>query len=74
MTTKESSWKERKRGYGREHYKNLSKNEKNKLVEYRKKYFGMRKALYYNYKKYFSLEKKYKKFSVFRVCKLPHEI
>ena len=29
--------------YGREHYKNLSENEKQKLVEYRKKYYRMRK-------------------------------
>ena len=30
--------------YGREHDKNLSKGEKQKLVEYRKKYYGMRKS------------------------------
>ena len=36
---KESSWKISK--YGRERYKNLSEDKKNKLVEYRKKYYGM---------------------------------
>ena len=35
--------KEKKQQYGRERYKNLSKNEKQKLVEYRKKYHRMRK-------------------------------
>ena len=35
--------KEKKGQYGRESYKNLSKNEKNKLVEYRKIYYRMRK-------------------------------
>ena len=29
---------------GRERYKNLSEDEKNKLVEYRKKYYRMRKS------------------------------
>ena len=33
----------KKRQYGRERYKNLSENKKNKLVEYRKKYYRMRK-------------------------------
>ena len=41
--------KEKKRQYGREHYKNLSEGEKNKLVEYRKKNIIEReKTLYYN--------------------------
>ena len=35
--------KKKKRQYGREGYKNLSHVEKNKLVEYRKKYHRMRK-------------------------------
>ena len=35
--------KEKKQQYGRERYKSLSKNEKQKLVEYRKKYHRMRK-------------------------------
>ena len=33
----------RKRQYGREHCKNLSEDEKQNLVEYRKKYYRMRK-------------------------------
>ena len=32
---------------------NFSEIEKNKLVEYRKKYCKMRKAFHYNYKKLF---------------------
>ena len=35
--------KEKKRLYGPKRYKNLSENEKNKLVEYRKKYYRIRK-------------------------------
>ena len=36
--------KKKKNGqYGRESYKNLSENEKNKLVEYRKIHYRMRK-------------------------------
>ena len=35
--------KEKNGQYGRESYKNLSENEKNKLVEYRKIYYRMRK-------------------------------
>ena len=34
---------DKKRKYGREYYKNLSEDEKQKLVEYRKKYYRMRK-------------------------------
>ena len=34
-----------KRQYGRERYKNLSEDEKNRLVEYRKKYFKTRKMI-----------------------------
>ena len=37
--------KEKKRQYGCEHYKNLSEDEKNKLTEYRKKYYKMRKNI-----------------------------
>ena len=36
---------EKKWQYGREHYKNLSEDKRNELVEHRKK------ALFYNYKK-----------------------
>ena len=43
--------KKKKQQYGREQYKNLLKDEKQKLVEYRKKYHKMRKMPYYNYKK-----------------------
>ena len=48
--------KEKKGQYGRENYKNLSENEKNKLVEYRKIYYRMRKK-YLNtiIKRYFNL-------------------
>ena len=31
----------KKQQYGRERYKNFSEDEKNKLVEYRKKYYRM---------------------------------
>ena len=37
--------KEKKRQYGCEHYKNLSEDEKNKLIEYRKKYHKLRKNI-----------------------------
>ena len=53
MISKESSWKESKQEYGCERYKNLSENEKNKLVEYRKNYYRMKKSIYYNYEKEF---------------------
>ena len=35
--------KKRKRQYDRERYKNLSEDQKQNLVEYRKKYYKMRK-------------------------------
>ena len=35
--------KKRKQQYGRERYKNLSEYQKQKLIEYRKKYYEMRK-------------------------------
>ena len=35
--------KKKKRQYGLECYKNLSDDEKQKLIEYRKKYYRMRK-------------------------------
>ena len=35
--------KNRKREYGRERYKNLSENAKQRLVEHRKRYYKMRK-------------------------------
>ena len=45
--------KRKKRQYGRECYK-IANVEKQKLVEYRKKYYRMRKkTLYHNYKKVF---------------------
>ena len=38
--------------YCRDWYKNLPKDEKQRLVEYRKKYYNMRKKThFYNYKK-----------------------
>ena len=43
--------KKKKQQYGCEHYKNLSEDEKQRLVEYRRKYHGTRKMLHYNYKK-----------------------
>ena len=36
-------WKEKKKQYGWKRYKNLSEAEEQKLVEYRKKYYRMRK-------------------------------
>ena len=45
--------KKKKQQYGRERYKNLSENEKNKLVEYRKNITKREKMLYCNYKKVF---------------------
>ena len=44
--------RKKKQQHGRECYKNLSVNEKQNLVEYRKKYYRMRKNCY-NYKKVF---------------------
>ena len=35
--------KRKKQQYGREHYENRSEDERQKLVEYRKKYYRMRK-------------------------------
>ena len=35
--------KEKRQQYGRERYENLSEDEKQTLVEYRKKYYRMRK-------------------------------
>ena len=53
---------EKKPQYGCERYKNLSEDEKNKLVEYRKKYYKMRKKCliiiirkYFDFKKFASL-------------------
>ena len=37
--------KKKKQQYGRECYKNPSEDEKQKLVEYRKKYYKMRKKV-----------------------------
>ena len=36
--------KEKKQQYGCEHYKNFSEDETNQLVEYRKRYYKMRKS------------------------------
>ena len=41
--------KEKKRQYRCERCNNLPEYERQKLVEYRKKHYRMRKALYYNY-------------------------
>ena len=49
--------KKKKRQYGRERYKNLSEDEKRKLIEYRKKYYKMKKIPYYSYEKLFSFGK-----------------
>ena len=41
-----SFWRRKKKQlYGREHYKNLSEDEKQKLVEYRKEYYRMRESI-----------------------------
>ena len=45
-----SKEKKKKCQYGRECYKNLSENEKQKLVEYRKKYCKMKKKKCYQKK------------------------
>ena len=40
--------KKKKKGqHGREQYKNLAEDEKTRLVEYRKKYYDMRKKMPY---------------------------
>ena len=41
--------KEKKQQNGCKRYKNFSEDQKQKLVEYSKKYYRMRKTLYYNY-------------------------
>ena len=47
----------KKQQYGCESYKNLLEDDKQKLVEYRKKYYKMRKKkLYYTYKKHLFYE------------------
>ena len=45
--------KKKKQQYGCENYKNLSEDEKQKLVEYRKKYYRIRKMPYCNCRKVF---------------------
>ena len=45
--------RKKKQQYGCERYKNLSKDVKQKLVDYRKKHYRMRKMSYYNYKNYY---------------------
>ena len=37
--------KEKKEPHGREHYKNLQERQKQKLFEYRKKYYRVRKSI-----------------------------
>ena len=51
---KEEKWK--KQQYGCESYKNLLEDDKQKLVEYRKKYKMRKKKLYYTYKKHLFYE------------------
>ena len=46
-----------KRQYGCEQYKTVPEDEKQKLAEYRKKYYKTKKITYYNYKKLFLLRK-----------------
>ena len=66
----------------RERYKDLSEDEKQKLVEYGKKSYRMKKSLFYNYKKtfyvtkfcFFIRKKKIFFFLIFRLFKLPNEI
>ena len=45
--------KKKKQEYGPKRCKNLSEDEKQKLVEYRKNIIEWDKMLYYNYKKVF---------------------
>ena len=68
----------RKRQYGRERCKNLSEDEKQNLVEYRKKYYRMRKNAILKLpetiliqKTLILYEKKYNTLLIFRLCKLP---
>ena len=49
--------KRKKQQYGPKRYKNLPKNEKQKLVEHRKIYYNKRKTPYNDYKKFFSFRK-----------------
>ena len=41
--------KEKKQKYGCDCFKNLLEDQKQKIVDYRKKYYRMRKFFYYNY-------------------------
>ena len=45
--------KKKKQQYGRERYKNLSEDEKDKVVENRKKYYKMKRNALSNHKKVF---------------------
>ena len=47
------SKEKKKQQYGCEPYKNLSEDEQNKLIEYRKNIIEAEKTCYYNYKKVF---------------------
>ena len=68
----------RKRQYGRERCKNLLEDEKQNLVEYRKKYYRMRKNAILKLpetiliqKTLILYEKKYNTLLIFRLCKIP---
>ena len=50
------SKEKKKQQYGREHYKNLSENEKNKLVEYRKNITEWEKPFIIFLRNYVNLE------------------
>ena len=49
------SKEEKKQQHHHQWYKNVPQNDKQKVVENRKKYYKMLKTLYYNYKKSYSL-------------------
>ena len=49
--------KDKRQQYGCKNYKILPENQKQKLVEYRKKHYKMRKKAHYNYKELFSFRK-----------------
>ena len=65
----ERYYEEKKQEYGRERYKNISEDEKQKLVKYGKRYYEMRKKrlMFYNItknhlKKRLNFYKRYDKF------------
>ena len=59
MLLKKQKYSQKKQQYGRERFKNLSDDEKNKLLEYRKKYYktGKKRFVIIIIRKYFHLEK-----------------